>query len=194
MSRSLAAACALIAAGIGLAALAPPRGGCTDTYRVVRGDTLSVIARRCRSSVAAIARASGIANPNLILVGQRLTIPGAGGASLARSPSAYSPAARAARGAAIAYRFERGDTLYSLARWSRVSLPSLLAANPGVDPRRIEIGDIIRLPGGAARPRLARVRERGPAPAPRAVYPAAAAEPASRADEVEDPRRGPMGM
>ena len=51
MSRPLAAICALAAAGIGLAAFAPPRGACTDTYRVARGDTLSVIARRCRSSV-----------------------------------------------------------------------------------------------------------------------------------------------
>ena len=129
--------CALLAAGIGLAAFAPPRGRCAEAYRVARGDTLSVIARRCRSNVTAIARASGIANPNLILVGQLLVIPGVRGATAAlalpSTPlSARSPAARAARGAATAYRFERGDTLYSLARWSRVSVPALLAANPGV--------------------------------------------------------------
>ena len=188
MSRPLAAACALIAAGIGLAALAPPQGGCADPYVVARGDTLSHIARRCRSSVAAIARASGIANPNLILAGQRLVIPGRSG-----SPSASSPAARAARGAAIAYRFERGDTLYSLARWSRVPLPALLAANPGVDPARIEVGDLIRLPGSASQPRFARSRERGPAPAARPSRPAAE-EPANADDNLEDPRRGPTGM
>ena len=182
MSRSLAAACTLIAAGIGLAALAPPRGACDDRYRVVRGDTLSVIARRCRSSVAAIARASGIADPNLILVGQRLVIPGRGG-----MPSAFSPAARAARGAATAYRFERGDTLYSLARRSRVTLPALLAANPGVDPHRIEIGALVRLPGSPARPGYSRWREREPA------RPAAEA-PSNPNDDVEDPRRGPTGM
>ena len=208
MSRQLAAICALAAAGIGLAAFAPPRGACTDSYRVARGDTLSVIARRCRSNVAAIARASGIANPNLILVGQLLVIPGVRGVSAAlaspsASASARSPAARAARGAANAYRFERGDTLYSLARWSRVSVPALLAANPGVHPSRIEIGDVIRLPGGAAQPQFARARERGVA------LPAAVLRPAARpvrarwetpapaprpADEVEDPRRGPVGM
>ncbi len=203
MSRSLAAACALIVAGIGLAALAPPRGACTDSYRVVRGDTLSVIARRCRSSVAAIARASGIANPNLIRVGQRLVIPGRSDFAAAVSPSARSPAARAARGAATAYRFERGDTLYSLARWSRVSVPALLAANPGVDPAKIEIGDRIALPAGAAEPRFARARERGLSLPAAVLRPAArpvrarweAPAPAPRpADEVEDPRRGPVGM
>ena len=209
MSRPLAAICALAAAGIGLAAFAPPRGLCTDSYRVARGDTLSVIAQRCRSSVAAIARASGIANPNLILIGQRLVIPGRIGPAMAAvpSPSARSAAARAARGAAGAYRFERGDTLYSLARWSRVSVPALLAANPGVNPSRIEIGDVIRLPGGAAQPQFARARERGLA-LPAAVLPAAArpirarweapapapARPSRPADEVEDPRRGPGGM
>lgn len=204
MSRSLASACVLIAAGIGLAALAPPSGGCADTYRVARGDTLSVIARRCRSSVVAIARASGLANPNLILVGQRLVIPGRSDFAAAVSPSARSPAARAARGAATDYRFERGDTLYSLARWSRVSVPALLAANPGVDPAKIEIGDLVRLPGGAAQPHFARARERGLS-LPAAVLRPATAQPARSRwqsapasppsdDEVEDPRRGPMGM
>lgn len=51
------------------------------TYTVQRGDTLSAIAARYHSSVSAIARANGIANPNLIHVGQKLTIPGAGGTS-----------------------------------------------------------------------------------------------------------------
>jgi LysM repeat protein len=54
----------------------PPTG--TQTYTVQAGDTLSAIARRFNTTIAAIAQASGIANINLIYVGQVLTIPGGG--------------------------------------------------------------------------------------------------------------------
>lgn len=54
----------------------PPTG--TQTYTVQPGDTLSAIARRFNTTVAAIAQASGINNINLIYVGQVLTIPGGG--------------------------------------------------------------------------------------------------------------------
>ncbi|HYI63538.1 MAG TPA: LysM peptidoglycan-binding domain-containing protein [Allosphingosinicella sp.] len=160
MSRSLAAALGLIAAGIGLAALAPPRGGCGEGYVVARGDTISHIARRCRSGVMAIARASGIANPDRIRVGQRLVIPHR--ERVAAAP-AQGPRWRAAAAAQSGYRFARGDTLYSLARWAGVSVPALLTANPGINPRKIEIGDPVRLPAGAVSPGAARARERGPA-------------------------------
>jgi len=165
MNRSLAAIAAVAAAGLGLAALAPPRGACGASHTVVRGDTLSAIARHCRSSVAAIARASGVADPDLILVGQRLRIPGrVEGPAAAERPSSY--------------RVARGDTLYSLARWSGVTLASLMSVNPGIDPRRIEIGDPVRLPASARDPLAFRARERGrPAPpasaAPRPQRPAA---------------------
>ena len=196
MSRPLLATSLFLAAGIGLTALSPPAGQCAGSHVVMRGDTLSRIAWRCRSSVAAIARASGIANPNLIRVGQRLLIP-------ARMAAAMpAPAPRQARTAPGSYQVQSSDTLFSLARWARTSLPALLAANPGIDPRKIEIGDSVRLPAGAADPVAMRDRERGvvriradiqfgpprreaqPAPPPRA----------GKTDDVDDPRRGPTGM
>ena len=178
MSRALAAALLVALAGAAAPVAAP---SCAD-YRVVRGDTLSHIARRCHSSVAAIARASGIRNPNLILVGQRLVIPGQGPA-LARDDGKPAPRAGAPADAPRVYRMARGDTLYSLARWSRTGLPALLAANPGIDPRKIEIGDAVRLPAGAIRPEPARTRERGASaapPPPRAQEPPSTREPAER--------------
>jgi len=189
MSRPLLVPSLVIAAGIGLAALAPPARTCAD-YVVMRDDTLSRIAGRCRSSVAAIARASGIANPNLIRIGQRLVIPGQ------RTAAARPPAPAAASG----YRIQPSDTLYSLARWARVGLPALLAANPGIDPRKIEIGDAVRLPAGAADPALLRAAERGGSVAPfRAavrtyVQPAPPPPRDDKTDDVDDPRRGPTGM
>ena len=162
MYRSFAAALLLaISAGLAAGPPAPAPGGCGGEHIVVAGDTLYSIARRCRSTVVAIAQASRLADPRRIEVGQRLVIPGG------RAPApAPEPAAGDSR---LSYRFATGDTLYSLARWAGVGVGALLAANPGVDPHRVEIGDAVRLPAGARSPDAARLRERGRAPPPQAV-------------------------
>ena len=46
-----------------------------QTYVVRPGDTLSAIAVRFGTTSGAIARANGIANPDLVVIGRRLTIP-----------------------------------------------------------------------------------------------------------------------
>jgi len=57
-------------------ACAPPSAIPGSTVYIVRpGDTLYSIARRYHTTVAAIARTNGIANPHYIWVGQRLVIP-----------------------------------------------------------------------------------------------------------------------
>ena len=57
-----------------------PRAKPTVGVHVVAwGETLTSIAHRYGSTITAIARANGIANPSYLRVGQRLTIPGAGG-------------------------------------------------------------------------------------------------------------------
>jgi LysM repeat protein len=220
MSRPLACCLILLVAG-GVAAVAGPPGRCGDTYTVVRGDTVYGIARRCRSSVVAIAEASRLNDPRRIEIGDVLVIPGRQSARAAPPPVRTAEAAKpdgpvmpaAARGI---YAFQPTDTLYSLARWANVDLRRLLVANPGIDPAKIEIGDPIRLPAGAADPLVRRARERGdagpvlrrrpamtpmpaPAPAPRLRRepPREEARPApddDKPDETDDPQRGPTGM
>ncbi|HVQ07923.1 MAG TPA: LysM peptidoglycan-binding domain-containing protein [Allosphingosinicella sp.] len=131
----------LAAVALSLLGSAAPRA-CGDSYTVARHDTLYSIARRCGLGVGAIARANRI-DPTRIAAGQRLFLPG-GNESGSRI-----------------YRFRHGDTLYSLARWARVDLGALLAANPRIDPHDIDAGAAIRLPAGAVRPEPARLRERG---------------------------------
>lgn len=93
---------------------APPPAEQT-TYTVVRGDTLGNIARRFNTSVVAIAQANGIANVNLIFVGQRLVIsgsappPSAPPGSTQPIPPAPPPAAPIAGG------FELGGHVQSFA-------------------------------------------------------------------------------
>ena len=53
---------------------------------VASGETLTGIARRYGSSIAAIAAANGISNPSYLRVGQQLTIPDADGSAAAPAP------------------------------------------------------------------------------------------------------------
>ena len=66
---------------------ATPPSGEGAIYTVVAGDTLASIASRYGTTYLAIAAANGIANPNLISVGQQLTIPGATGTTVTIPPS-----------------------------------------------------------------------------------------------------------
>lgn len=157
--------------------------GCGGGYVVARGDTLFSIARRCDSTPDAVARASGLADAR-IEIGQALLIPGY--AAPAPPPaSAPAPAPAPATFASAVYRVQAGDTLFSVARWSRTSLAALRAANPEVVPERIEIGDAINLPEGAADPAARRMRV---AAAPRAAaQPRAVSRPAPPPAEEPDP-------
>lgn len=60
------------------ATAAPPAA--EESYVVQRGDTLRRIAARFDTTVAALVSANNIVNPNIIFVGQRLTIPAPGAA------------------------------------------------------------------------------------------------------------------
>ena len=67
-------------------------GPCSRTYVVQRGETLRRIASKCGTTVSAIVAANGLGNPNLIYVGQVLTIPnGTTGSTV--SPTAAPTAA-----------------------------------------------------------------------------------------------------
>ena len=49
------------------------------TYTVVKGDTLSEIAAKYGTTVDTLVQLNGISNPNLIVVGQKIKLPGAAG-------------------------------------------------------------------------------------------------------------------
>jgi membrane-bound lytic murein transglycosylase D len=97
----------------------------TSDYRVRRGETLSGIARKCGTTVAAIADANGIKNCNRLRVGQVLAIPGEG---YVPSTSPENPSTHTVR---------RGDTLSGVSRRYGVSLTNLRAWND------IKSGDLI---------------------------------------------------
>lgn len=112
------------------------------TYTVRAGDTLTGIAARFGVSPSALARANGITNPNLIYVGQRLTIPGATG-----SPSSGTTKPAPFEGY---YIVQPGDTLSKIAARYGVSVQTLLSLNGLSNPDRIWVGQRLRI--GKAEP------------------------------------------
>jgi murein DD-endopeptidase MepM/ murein hydrolase activator NlpD len=83
------------------------------------------------------------------------------------------------------YEVIQGDTLYSIARLCRSSVTAISAASGLADPRRIETGQLLVIPGWSS-----------PAADPaRAAQPTPPTRREDRPDDaVEDPTRGPEGM
>ena len=111
----------------------------SGTYTVVAGDTLSGIAARFGTTYQELAKINGIANPNVISVGQVLRLSGS-------APS--SSGAPSANGGT--YTVVRGDTLSGIAQRYGTSWQTLAAMNGIANPNLITPGQKIKLPGGAA--------------------------------------------
>lgn len=111
----------------------PSPGG--ETYTVVANDTLWDIAARYGITVAQITAANPNVNPNALRPGQTLSIP--------TDPAAAS---------AASYTVTAGDSLWVIAARYGLFVNDLLAANPGVNPQRLQVGQTLRLPGRADNP------------------------------------------
>ena len=128
-------ASATLPTGVGLASAASGA-----TYRVVTGDTLGSIADRFGTTVAALAAANHLTDPNLIFVGQLLAV-GAG------APHPVAPSWGVAAG--TTYTVGAGDTLGSIAARFGTSVAALTAANHLSDPNLIFVGQVLAVGHGA---------------------------------------------
>jgi LysM repeat protein len=101
----------------------PPAGG--QTYYAVRGDTLRKIAAKFGTTVDAILRVNPqITNPNVIYVGQAITIPAQ----------------------ASSHTVQRGETLRIIAAKYGTTVDAILALNPRItNPNLIYVGQVIRV-------------------------------------------------
>lgn len=89
----------------------PPEASYIIHY-VRRGQTLSGIAGRYRTSVSAIARLNGMRRIHLIRPGQRLKIPARGVSTASRPAPKITPQ----KDGKMVYSVRRGDSLYQIAR------------------------------------------------------------------------------
>ncbi len=95
---------------------------CSNTVDVVHpGESLWGISQRYGVSMDAIASANGLANPTMIVSGQRLTIPTCGGAPAA-------PSAPAASGQTV-HVVQPGDSFWSISQRYGVSMEAIARAN-----------------------------------------------------------------
>jgi len=72
-------------------------------------------------------------------------VPGPAGARVV-APASASDRVVASSGGSRAHAVREGDTLASIARLYRVRLDALTAANPGVNPRRLRVGQSLTIP------------------------------------------------
>ena len=105
----------------------------TISYTIVAGDTLYSLARRFNTTVQAILAVNPNINPNFLQIGQRICIPTTSGGAC--PPNTFP------------YIIQAGDTFFSLARRFNTTIAAIQAANPGVDPNRLQIGQRICIPG-----------------------------------------------
>lgn len=111
----------------------------SGTYTVRAGDTLSSIASRYGTSYQELAKINGIANPNVINVGQVLKLSGS-------APKPTGPPSVAGG----TYTVVRGDSLSGIAQRYNTSWQTLAGLNGISNPNVIYPGQKIKLPGGAA--------------------------------------------
>ncbi|UJP39206.1 LysM peptidoglycan-binding domain-containing protein [Cellulomonas palmilytica] len=110
-----------------------------DSYTVRDGDTVSHIATRTGSSIAAITRANALADPSRIRAGQVLTIPSATSRSTARTPSAPPQAAR--------HVVRAGETVSGIAARTGTTVRAIIAANHLRADGLIIEGQTLTIPG-----------------------------------------------
>jgi LysM repeat protein len=103
-------------------------------YIIRPGDTLYLIAQRLGTTVTTLFTLNPEINPNALQIGQQICVPSTG------------PAPGACPGGTL-YTIRSGDTFYDLAARFGLALQDLLAANPGVDPNRLAVGQTICIPG-----------------------------------------------
>ena len=112
--------------------------GNETVYTVQAGDTLSHIAAKYNVGMTKLATYNGLADPNLILVGQQLSIPGADNGN-----------ATGAAASTQSYTVQAGDTLFQIAGRFGLRVARLAEANDISNADWIEVGQVLTIPAAA---------------------------------------------
>jgi LysM repeat protein len=140
---------ALLTIVVLFATVAPGVGAAGPQWVTVQwGDTLFSIATRYGTTVAAMLRANGLANPNFVYAGQRLVVPALNSAPALASAPAANPAPAARNGSA--YTVRAGDTLYSIATRYGTTVDAIMRANGWTTPSFIYTGQRLIIPGAVS--------------------------------------------
>jgi len=113
-------------------------GGQVTTYTVAAGDTLGSIAAKFGTTADAIAQLNHMADPNALVVGQQLQIPGAQSAGTTTTTTSST----------TTYVVQAGDTLASIAKRFGTTVNQLAQLNNLTDPNIIILGQKLIVPSG----------------------------------------------
>jgi membrane-bound lytic murein transglycosylase D len=115
----------------------PPRNTYI-THRVRKGESLSQIASKYRSSVRAIVLANNIRHKHLIRAGKKLRIPlrGSGRRSFVSAPPKLLPGGK--------YRIQKGDSLWLIARKFKTNTKTLMRLN-NLKTTRLYVGQTLKI-------------------------------------------------
>ena len=103
----------------------------TFEYIIKPGDTVYDLAIKYNTTVEAILRVNPGLNPDNLQIGQVICIPG--GSPVPPCDGVY-------------YIVRPGDTFYSIAMMFDITVVRLIAANPGVDPANLRVGQRLCIP------------------------------------------------
>jgi lysozyme len=117
--------------------------GQATVYTVQLGDTLGAIAKQFGVSTESIVQANLLTDPDVLMVGQELKIPG----TQASSEEATGTEA-SGETAQDTYVVSQGDTLGTIAKRFGVSAVELQELNEIANPNQIFPGQVLRIPGG----------------------------------------------
>ncbi|WP_431837598.1 LysM peptidoglycan-binding domain-containing protein [Cellulomonas sp. Y8] len=131
-------------AGGGAATTAATPASAGGAHTVASGETVSAIAKRYGTTVAAITSANGLDSRAFIRVGQTLTIPGAAAATASGAAAAAAPAATGG-----AHTVASGETVSAIAKRYGTTVAAVVSAN-GLDSRAfIRVGQPLTIPGAS---------------------------------------------
>lgn len=130
-------------------AVTAPTVATSTRYVVVRGDTMSAIARQHGVGLDELLEANGMTRQSVIRIGQEITIPGREKPTL---PAATPPAPTVtppALAPGLNYTVVAGDSLSRIARQHGVTVNALREAN-ALRSDQIQIGQVLVIPGATA--------------------------------------------
>ncbi len=117
-------------------------------HKVRRGDTLSVIAKKYRTSVSKIKAANGLRRDDYLKVGWKLRIPTKGSAYAGVQPAAQPTYAVSGKNS-MNYVVRKGDSLYKIARQFDTTIRAIQTLNH-LTNADLRIGQHLRIPTSAA--------------------------------------------